>query len=266
MNNSNSRRDFLKNIGSLFTKVTAANVGLYVMGAAFKSLDGSFYAYGVKSFDCCFIAGTQVTTATGLVNIENIVVGQQVVIYDEIEKKYTESKVTEIFHHVNRAEDIFDISTGTSQVSCSADHLFYLPEENTYMSAIDMYLKINSGETITLLESGVPAKVLKIEKAFKSLDLYNIHVESKYDNTSHHIGTYGPAAHSYVANNFVVHNAKFGGCLSSCSKCCDAASMCDPGPPAANCSYGNTVNCTFQTHAIGDAFMTCYNAKDTSCP
>ncbi|AGH94334.1 tail fiber domain-containing protein [Pseudobdellovibrio exovorus] len=60
-----SRRQFLKGASRIISTLAVAQVGVYAIGAAFKNLDGSMRAYGLKMCDghsgclyCCAIGGS----------------------------------------------------------------------------------------------------------------------------------------------------------------------------------------------------------------
>ena len=96
--------------------------------------------------------------------------------------------------------------TNTS-VTSNDIHLIYLPKEDTYRSAKEIYNLWKSGEKITLLDANkklVSLNHMTVKR--EKVPLYNLHVDGIYDEGG--IRDYHKPNHNYFANGILVHNEK----------------------------------------------------------
>jgi type II secretory pathway pseudopilin PulG len=155
----------------------------------------------------CFVAGTPVTMADGSrKKIEDVKIGDQVKTFDEFTGKMTVSPVIDIFHHPHRRNQLytFTLADGTS-VTSNDIHLFYVPDENTYLSAQEIFNFYMQGISVRLLnKKGRLIPIRSIKAAQRDVPLYNLHVQSPYDSDTH-TSQFG---HNYFAGGVLVHNLK----------------------------------------------------------
>lgn len=167
-------------------------------------------------------------------SIEEIKVGEEVLTYDEINHRQTASPVEEVFHHKAKKSILYTFTYG-NQTSTSNDvHPFYLPKENKYESAENIYLRWKNKELIYLLSENTSEEIItikNIERSEKNIPLYNLHVTSIYDKrgVDKETNLVGYDGHNYYANGVLVHNFKWGGCSDSCTDKCEAMLACEDG-------------------------------------
>lgn len=137
----------------------------------------------------CFLAGTLIHTKTGLVPIEKIEIGMEVLCYDEIKQTTTSQKVSETF--TNKAEKYIIIHTQSGdKISATGQHLFYQKLSKTWVKAhaltkgMFLYNAINNS-----LDA-----IVKLEIIEKNAPTYNFEV---------------PIHHNYLVGNagLLTHNA-----------------------------------------------------------
>lgn len=142
----------------------------------------------------CFVAGTKISCYTSgkhqYVNIENIKVG-------DIVKTHTGNlkKVTEVME--NRVGGYFIIhDVYGNEVKCTFDHPFYCENKNTgereWISAKDItddYFPIVYNADGEMITTNIKERL--VCRCVTNIFVYNLEVEDD---------------HSYIANNFVVHN------------------------------------------------------------
>ena len=82
------------------------------------------YYNGGAGFFTCFLAGTQISTVVGAKNIEDILVGDTVITWDEKANKFSESEVTNIDHrhtvgdHIAGCEEVGYNQAGVFKITC----------------------------------------------------------------------------------------------------------------------------------------------------
>lgn len=158
----------------------------------------------------CFVAGTQITLDTGKTkSIEDIAVGEIVRTYDEISKTFIDRPVTETFHHTERLQKLYTFEYGDQTLISNHIHRIYLPVNDIYISAEEIYKKWKNGEEIYFLndQTHTPVKVHNIQVEDKVVPVYNLHVSGIHDRDDTLID-YTLPNHNYIANGVVVHNAK----------------------------------------------------------
>ncbi|WP_026493206.1 polymorphic toxin-type HINT domain-containing protein [Butyrivibrio sp. XPD2002] len=77
-----------------------------------------------KRYGMCFVAGTQVKTAEGNKNIEDIEVGDKVFSYDVNTGEQALNSVTTLFVH--EEDELIDIELEDVDISTTAPHMFYV--------------------------------------------------------------------------------------------------------------------------------------------
>lgn len=217
----------------------------------------------------CFVAGTQVTLESGRTKkIEDIRVGESVITYDEITESMTSSPVKEIFHHETNLSTLFTFHYGAEVLTSNDQHRFYLPKEDAYMSAAEIYINWKQGKTIHFLSlTNEEVLVKKIDIKEENVPLYNLHVKGRYDDSKAPEKDWQSLAnHNYFANGVLVHNVKWCGGKSEGNEMQSAASSCDDN--TGFCNFGsNVMTCNFPSPSKLSSFETCLMTKDYSaCP
>jgi hypothetical protein len=136
----------------------------------------------------CFLAGTKITMASGTYkNIENIVEGDIITAYDEINKKATNSEVIATFHHTpDEMPDYYLIVNG--QLRVTPNHRMYINNEWKTAGELGMGDKL-----LNLL--GEEVIVFSLEKVYEKVPTYNLEIEKH---------------HNYFAEDILVHNGPKG--------------------------------------------------------
>lgn len=136
----------------------------------------------------CFVAGTLVATATGLIAIECIRVGDKVIATDPDTMEQAEKTVLETY--VRETNEVVHLTINGEVITSTLDHPFYVQDAG-FVGAGDLYIgdKLLDAEGNTLLVEDV-----KTEKLDVPVKVYNFKVDEFH--------TY------YVGKNAVlVHNA-----------------------------------------------------------
>lgn len=141
----------------------------------------------------CFVAGTLVMTKDGLKNIEDVIVGDEVLTHTHSYHKVTETMKNEY------VGSMYEIYTNSGSVVCTSNHPFYVynyrKNEYDWVEARDVVYKDNLQLCINdLNENQWKFEYIEGFKCYTQLEpiyVYNLEVETD---------------HSYTANNYVCHN------------------------------------------------------------
>lgn len=119
----------------------------------------------------CFVAGTLVATAAGLVAIECIRVGDKVIATDPDTMEQAEKTVLETFVH--ETDEIVHLTINGEVITSTLDHPFYVQDAG-FVGAGDLYIgdKLLDAEGNTLLVEDV-----KTEKLDVPVKVYNFKVD-----------------------------------------------------------------------------------------
>ena len=138
----------------------------------------------------CFVAGTLVATATGLVAIECIRVGDKVIATDPDTMERAEKTVLETY--VRETNEVVHLTINGEVITSTLDHPFYVQDAG-FVGAGDLYIgdKLLDAEGNTLLVEDV-----KTEKLDVPVKVYNFKVDE---------------FHTYYVGycNVLVHNAQY---------------------------------------------------------
>ena len=143
-------------------------------------MGASFYAVGQAARNMCFVEGTMVFTAEGLVAIECIAVGDIVIATDPETGETTEKEVKNTF--VNETEELAHVFVDGEEIVCTPGHKFYAPEKG-WTSAI----KLRAGDQLQLVNGEyVTIEKVQHELLEKPVKVYNFEVE---DFHTYYVGT-----------------------------------------------------------------------------
>lgn len=143
---------------------------------------------------CCFVRGSQVMVSLSGVtkNIENLKIGEQVVVYNEDKKKFESSTILD----TPRNDNVVDKATVILENGTSIEMNAYHP-----ILTIDGYRSLTGHEGLPLLTDkdilvtiNGEVKIKQIlREAIEPMTMYNLSVSGEY--------------HNYIVNSIVVHNA-----------------------------------------------------------
>jgi hypothetical protein len=126
----------------------------------------------------CFLAGTPIKTATGYKNIEDIVVGDVVLSYNETTKKTELQEVLNTFTNV--CEKYIEIKTNQDIIAVTGAHLFFVPKENKWIAASQLTTNM---QLINDKQEEVNITALTIIK--KEANTYNLEIA---ENHNYYVG------------------------------------------------------------------------------
>ena len=179
----------------------------------------------------CFIAGTKVTLPDGNnKNIEDLVVGEKVLTYDEVTRTQVSRSIKKVFHHEESVSPLFTLTFLNGKNATSNDvHPYYIPDWGRYASAEEIFEQFKIDPLIHVLDvKGANVLITKVEKTFEKIKLYNIHVNGIYDTKDHE----SDINHNYYANDVLVHNMKaYPDCRQTASEACGEVTGFQWGTP-----------------------------------
>jgi hypothetical protein len=153
----------------------------------------------------CFVAGTQISLPDGSTkNIEDVLVGEKVVTYDEKTGEKILRPVIMTKHHETKASILFrfELSNGQSLTS-NDEHPIYVSDDKQYHFARDIFKMWTNGRSVTLLGlDGKAVHIKNIKRTEKNIALYNFHVKGRYDTNRSEVDV----NHNYFASGVLVHN------------------------------------------------------------
>ena len=147
----------------------------------------------------CFVAGTLVSTPTGLVPIEDIKAGDVVLSFNEKTLQVSEQVVEETF--VRESKELVKIKFGDEIITTTPEHRFYMPKKG-FVDAIDLRagdsLWTVNGECVIIeevqhemLESSVKVYNFCVARNHTYFESYTaIGVHNEYENQYEPSGRY----------------------------------------------------------------------------
>ena len=187
----NAGKVFLANGGVSFAEnltynlIGGEDLGTAAKQASFSALisggtSAGFYALGQAAKNMCFVEGTMVLTAAGLVAIESIAVGDMVIATDPETGETAEKQVKNTF--VNETEELAHVFVDDEEIVCTPGHKFYAPEKG-WTSAI----KLRAGDHLQLVNGEyVTVEKVQHELLEEPVKVYNFEVE---DFHTYYVGT-----------------------------------------------------------------------------
>ena len=187
----NAGKVFLANGGVSFAEnltynlIGGEDLGTAAKQASFSALisggtSAGFYALGQAAKNMCFVEGTMVLTAAGLVAIESIAVGDMVIATDPETGETAEKQVKNTF--VNETEELAHVFVDGEEIVCTPGHKFYAPERG-WTSAI----KLRAGDKLQLVNGEyVTVEKVQHELLEEPVKIYNFEVE---DFHTYYVGT-----------------------------------------------------------------------------
>ena len=140
----------------------------------------------------CFTGDTEVYTSDGLVCIEEISVGDEVLAYDY---ETGETELKEVLNvWVKETDEILHVSTSDGEtIDTTTNHPFYV-EEKGWVAAGDLEV----GDTLITVDGDeVEVTDLELEKLAEPITVFNLEVE---DFHTYFVGEYGVLVHNKYKN------------------------------------------------------------------
>jgi cell wall-associated NlpC family hydrolase len=173
----------LRDLAVLIGQITGKPVKLPPKGG--RGAGGGGGGGGGGGASACFVAGTAVSTPDGTTAIEEIDVGDLVLTWDFATARLVEAAVTAVDRHVDAdARSVLRLSAGDASLVGTPDHLVH--DGGGWISVIDAAALWRPGD-----DGPVAVDAAQIGPR---ADVFNLHVNHP--------------DHNYVANGFLVHNAK----------------------------------------------------------
>lgn len=155
--------------------------------------------------DGCFVSGTLISTRAGLVEIENIEVGDEVCAYDFERRTVRFQRVSRVFRA--HSERLVILDFGADRVVCTPRHRFFADSwKAAGQLCPDDLLMCRNGESMRLLSSEVDERHEPV---------FNLRVE---EDSNYFVGSAG----------LVVHNDKIEGDGSEEDFCAQFPEACEP--------------------------------------
>lgn len=135
----------------------------------------------------CFVAGTLISTPSGLIPIEEIKTGDKVYSFDKDSKVVSENTVEEVF--VRETTKLVNISTGAETICSTPNHPFYVPKKGftnaVELRAGDILLNINGDYVII--------EKIQHEILESPITVYNFRVSNDH---TYYVGTQSLGVHN----------------------------------------------------------------------
>jgi hypothetical protein len=147
------------------------------------------FTKGMKN-PVCFVAGTMVFTAAGVVAIENIRAGDKVISTNADTFETAEKNVLKTY--IRKTTELVHLTVNGELISTTSEHPFYVKDVG-FVNAGELRVGsevVNSNGNILLVEN------IKIELAENPVTVYNFQVENFH---TYHVGN----------NGVLVHNASY---------------------------------------------------------
>ena len=142
--------------------------------------DNHNYFVGIDSIlvhNKCFVAGSKVLTLRGLVNIEDIKVGDYVITYNEETGRNEVHKVTEVFIHEKVQDQVTVAFKDGSKVEMNMYHPLYTEEGWKSLSGYNGYETLKVGDKVKAEEGYKEITEIKVDLSKEPVDMYTINVE-----------------------------------------------------------------------------------------
>ena len=142
--------------------------------------DNHNYFVGIDSIlvhNKCFVAGSKVLTVNGLVNIEEIKVGDYVIAYNKETGMNEVRKVTETFVHKDVQDQVTVAFKDGSKVEMNMYHPLYTEEGWKSLSSFNGYETLKVGDRVKSEEEYKEITEIKVDLSSKPVNMYTINVE-----------------------------------------------------------------------------------------
>ncbi len=160
-----------------------------------------YYNNGVTNYSettVCFTAGTKVNTENGLVNIEDIKVGDRVLSWDEETGEYDYKPVSKTF--INTTDEYVRLDIGGEIIEATPKHPFRTFDGQWIASA-----KLEVGQEV-LSYTGEKQVVNNVELVEEETTVYNLEIEGWY---TYLVGENGIVVHNEcVVRNWIQDNVR----------------------------------------------------------
>ena len=142
---------------------------------------------------CCFVKGSQVTTSLDGVtkNIEDLKVGEQIVIYNEDEKKFELSTVSDIPRNNNVTDKATIVLENGITIEMNAYHPLLTIEGYHSLTEHEGLPLLTDKDILVTINGEIKIKQI-VRETIEPITMYNLSVNGEH--------------HNYVVNSVVAHN------------------------------------------------------------
>ena len=143
---------------------------------------------------CCFVKGSQVTTSLDGVtkNIEDLKVGEQIVIYNEDEKKFELSTVSDIPRNNNVTDKATIVLENGITIEMNAYHPLLTIKGYHSLTEHEGLPLLTDKDILVTINGEIKIKQI-VRETIEPITMYNLSVNGEY--------------HNYIVNSVVAHNA-----------------------------------------------------------
>ena len=143
---------------------------------------------------CCFVKGSQVTTSLDGVtkNIEDLKVGEQIVIYNEDEKRFELSTVSDIPRNNNVTDKATIVLENGITIEMNAYHPLLTIEGYHSLTGHEGLPLLTDKDILVTINGEIGIKQI-VRETIEPITMYNLSVNGEH--------------HNYVVNSVVAHNA-----------------------------------------------------------
>ena len=143
---------------------------------------------------CCFVKGSQVTTSLDGVtkNIENLKVGEQIVVYNEDEKKFELSTVSDTPRNNNVTDKATIVLENGITIEMNAYHPLLTIEGYHSLTGHEGLPLLTDKDILVTINGEIGIKQI-VRETIEPITMYNLSVNGVH--------------HNYVVNSVVAHNA-----------------------------------------------------------
>lgn len=148
----------------------------------------------LKKGVCCFVKGSQVTTSLDGVtkNIEDLKVGEQIVIYNEDKKRFELSTVSDIPRNNNVTDKATIVLENGITIEMNAYHPLLTTEGYHSLTGHEGLPLLTDKDILVTINGEIGIKQI-VRETIEPITMYNLSVNGEH--------------HNYVVNSVVAHNA-----------------------------------------------------------
>jgi hypothetical protein len=147
----------------------------------------AIFSGGAKSTMVCFVAGTMILTAKGLVAIERIKAGDRIISTNVETMESGEKAVLQTF--INESKELTHVFVNDEEITATPNHLFYVADKGWIPAA-----KLSNGNVLMLSNANqVEIERVTLERLEEPVKVYNFEVE---DWHTYHVGNISILVHN----------------------------------------------------------------------
>ena len=158
---------------------------------------GSYYA--AKGGNVCFVAGTMVVAAVGLIPIENIEEGDMVYAHNPETGETELKEVVRVFR--NESKELVHVTINGDEIVCTPTHPFYVPVKGWTAAC-----ELRAGDRLQLVNGEyVVVEQVQHEILESPVTVYNFEVEAFH---TYYVGDAGVLVHNKCVKDYQTKNTQ----------------------------------------------------------